>query len=144
MAEKTKTNSHKLNKRLINEILSSSAEKIVKLRDPFGVALSFGTCGDWTMMYHFRATPLENCIVVHRCGLSLSTLLSNRFRRRASQPLPRHMKYSSSSICLRLRLCLLLLFCGDIEVNPGPVRFPCGVCNKSVRSNQLGILLRYL
>ena len=59
---------------------SSRAEKIVKLRDPFGVALSFGTCGNWTMMYHFRAIPLENCIVVHRCHLSLSTLLSNRFR----------------------------------------------------------------
>lgn len=33
----------------------------------------------------------------------------------------------------------LLLLAGDIEVNPGPVRYPCTVCSKAVRKNQRGI-----
>ena len=31
---------------------------------------------------------------------------------------------------------LILLMCGDVETNPGPVRFPCGVCEKPVATNQ--------
>ena len=31
---------------------------------------------------------------------------------------------------------LLLLLCSDVLSNPGPVRYPCTVCNKSVCSNQ--------
>ena len=33
------------------------------------------------------------------------------------------------------------LFClsGDIELNPGPVKYPCKVCDRSVKSNQQGI-----
>ena len=33
----------------------------------------------------------------------------------------------------------LLLLSGDVESNPGPVRYPCTVCSKPVRSNQRGI-----
>lgn len=33
----------------------------------------------------------------------------------------------------------LLLLAGDVERNPGPVRYPCTVCGKAVRSNQRGI-----
>ena len=33
-----------------------------------------------------------------------------------------------------------LLTAGDIEVNPGPVQFPCMNCCKPVRKNQYGIL----
>lgn len=36
------------------------------------------------------------------------------------------------------RLCLLL--CGDVHTNPGPVQYPCGICCKSVRANQKGLL----
>ena len=36
-------------------------------------------------------------------------------------------------------IALLLTISGDIEVNPGPIRFPCGKCNRAVRSNQRGI-----
>lgn len=32
--------------------------------------------------------------------------------------------------------CLLLLLSGDISLNPGPIRYPCTVCGKSVKSNQ--------
>ena len=32
---------------------------------------------------------------------------------------------------------ILLIF--DIERNPGPIKFPCGECQKAVRSNQRGI-----
>ena len=34
---------------------------------------------------------------------------------------------------------LSLLLGGDIEVNPGEGKFPCGICSESVKSNQLGI-----
>lgn len=33
----------------------------------------------------------------------------------------------------------LLFLCGDIEPNPGPVKYPCGKCSKAVKSNQKGI-----
>ena len=49
----------------------------------------------------------------------------------------------SSSWCLSAVLVLcslpryfLLLLCCDVSVNPGPVRYPCTVCSKCVRSNQ--------
>ena len=34
----------------------------------------------------------------------------------------------------------LLLLAGDVERNPGPVRYPCTTCAKAVRTNQCGIL----
>ena len=33
----------------------------------------------------------------------------------------------------------LLLLGGDVETNPGPVRYPCTVCGRPVKSNQQGI-----
>ena len=30
----------------------------------------------------------------------------------------------------RLFQCFLLI-CGDVEMNPGPIRFPCGICGKT-------------
>ena len=38
----------------------------------------------------------------------------------------------------------LLLLCGDIDLNPGPLwKYPCGVCNKPVRSNQNSLQCDY-
>ena len=34
---------------------------------------------------------------------------------------------------------MMLLLCGDISTNPGPVRDPCGECCKPVRANQDGL-----
>ena len=34
----------------------------------------------------------------------------------------------------------LLLASGDIETNPGPVQYPCTVCEKPVKRNQCGIM----
>ena len=34
---------------------------------------------------------------------------------------------------------ILLLIAGDVEVNPGPAKHPCGSCSKAVKSNQRGI-----
>ena len=34
---------------------------------------------------------------------------------------------------------LLLLIGGDVNPNPGPVKYPCGLCSKAVRSNQDGL-----
>jgi len=36
-------------------------------------------------------------------------------------------------------LIRLLLLSGDIALNPGPVKYPCGKCCKPVRKNQKGI-----
>ena len=33
----------------------------------------------------------------------------------------------------------LLLSSGDIEVNPGPTKFPCGICRRLVRGSQAGV-----
>ena len=38
--------------------------------------------------------------------------------------------------CLALKI---LMLSGDISSNPGPIRYPCTVCQKAVRSNQQGI-----
>ena len=40
---------------------------------------------------------------------------------------------------LKSSFIILLLLSGDIASNPGPVKFPCGICNKPVRKNQRGI-----
>ena len=47
------------------------------------------------------------------------------------------LDHSKSSIILMLKF--LLLQCGDIQVNPGPPKHPCGLCYKAVRSNQKAI-----
>ena len=33
----------------------------------------------------------------------------------------------------------LLLIAGDVELNPGPIKYPCTVCNRPVKRNQRGI-----
>lgn len=40
----------------------------------------------------------------------------------------------TSTICIRL-----LLLSGDVSLNPGPVKFPCGTCEKGIRRNQRAI-----
>jgi hypothetical protein len=35
-------------------------------------------------------------------------------------------------------LIRLLILSGDIALNPGPVKYPCGKCSKPVRKNQKG------
>ena len=47
--------------------------------------------------------------------------------------------YFNREICQGF-LLLLLFLCGDVELNPGPVKYPCGWCSKSVRSDQESIL----
>ena len=34
----------------------------------------------------------------------------------------------------------LLLLCGNVSTNPGPVQYPCTVCSQCVKSNQRGVL----
>ena len=37
-------------------------------------------------------------------------------------------------------LLILLLYCGDVELNPGPQwKYPCGICRKPDKQNQQGI-----
>ena len=33
----------------------------------------------------------------------------------------------------------LILLGGDVKTNPGPVKFPCTICGKPVKSNQMGV-----
>ncbi len=44
-----------------------------------------------------------------------------------------HTRYNRIGLCA-IYLAMLLMLCGDVELNPGPVKFPCGVCNKAVRN----------
>ena len=39
----------------------------------------------------------------------------------------------------QLLLSSILLLCGDIQKNPGPPKYPCGLCRKSVKRNQRAI-----
>ena len=58
-------------------------------------------------------------------------LTSQRCQRRAA------IFFQKPQSCFLLNLMLL---CGDINVNPGPVwKFPCGLCKKPVKCNQPGI-----
>ena len=33
----------------------------------------------------------------------------------------------------------VIIIAGDIELNPGPTRFPCGQCGRAVKSNNRGV-----
>ena len=39
----------------------------------------------------------------------------------------------------KVLLSWLILFSGDVEINPGPIKYPCGECSAPVKSNQYGI-----
>ena len=43
------------------------------------------------------------------------------------------------AVCFLVVLPCLLWLAGDIELNPGPVKWPCVLCAKPVRSNQDGV-----
>lgn len=47
--------------------------------------------------------------------------------------------HESRSKKLARSFITLLFLCGDINLNPGPVKYPCGKCSKAVKSNQKGI-----
>jgi len=44
----------------------------------------------------------------------------------------------SYHVCIEI--AMLLLLSGDIALNPGPVKYPCTVCNLAVRTNQRALL----
>lgn len=44
-----------------------------------------------------------------------------------------------SSTVMSYRLLLILLMIGGIETNPGPVKYPCGFCEKPCKSNQKAV-----
>lgn len=48
-------------------------------------------------------------------------------------------KLLSSTLTCAHSLLAPPLLAGNIEVNPGPVRYPCTVCSKAVQKNQRGI-----
>ena len=34
---------------------------------------------------------------------------------------------------------MFLLLSGDIDLNPGPIKFPCGICQKAVRDGMRAV-----
>ena len=40
----------------------------------------------------------------------------------------------------RTHMYLLLLLCGDVSLNPGPVKNPCGICSRPIAKNHRAIL----
>ena len=77
------------------------------------------------------------CLCVHRQAAIATTW--------SSKPLHRYGRYTSDhhhhrSPCFSAFLTtLLLLTAGDVEENPGPVKYPCRKCTRPVRNNQQGI-----
>ena len=70
------------------------------------------------------------------CGSSVETLHELLLSK------PRTAMFVSTSVTRDLRckaLILMLLLRGTVEVNPGPIRFPCGYCSKPVKINQLAL-----
>ena len=66
------------------------------------------------------------------------THLSNRLmkqQKRASKCIIPFKNCSIKSFVIQV----LLLLSGDISLNPGPARYPCGLCEKPVHSNQHGL-----
>ena len=82
---------------------------------------------------------LSNAIALHQMTNNIP-----HTRRRKERELRRLRGKSSylngtSSHSLALSFIVLILS-GDVEQNPGPgIKFPCGVCKKSVKSNQRGV-----
>lgn len=74
--------------------------------------------------------------VVYRGGFP--THLSNRLMKQNKAASKLTIPFRNCSI-KAVALPLLLLLSGDISLNPGPIRFPCGICEKPVRSNQHGL-----
>ena len=75
----------------------------------------------------FRSNYLS---VPARKEFKLHLQCKRRTRSATANPVPRDRDQS----------CLLLIICaGDVEMNPGPGKFPRGVCDKPVRGNQKGI-----
>ena len=77
-------------------------------------------------------------------GGHIGNLLPTRNRLRQSFFKSRINRYSSLSICSNVQLLKdssvrLILIAGDIHQHPGPLKFPCSVCNKSVTSRQKAV-----
>ena len=47
---------------------------------------------------------------------------------------------SPKNVVLFAIFLLLLLLCGDIHTNPGPVRYPCGICRRPVAKNHRALM----
>lgn len=52
-----------------------------------------------------------------------------------AQPSVHRIKFRFGLLCL-----ITLMVCGDIHSNPGPIRNPCSVCSRSVRSTDKSLL----
>ena len=60
----------------------------------------------------------------------------------------KHTRFSRLSIPIKFHYIthyyLLLFVCGDISLNPGPVKNPCGKCSRPVAKNHWGLQSRYV
>ena len=93
---------------------------------------------DFVLAKHWEAGRTDICIYglsafVYSGGFPAAT--SNRnmkvFKTLSKCKIP-HQNSPSKA----LTLYMILLLSGDIATNPGPIRYPCGTCAKTVRSNQ--------
>ena len=87
-------------------------------------------------LQNVKFSDLDNVFVNKMSSLNVihthfGNLDTNRTKYKHSSPRP----VSRNTVYV----ILSLLLSGDLELNPGPVTDPCGVCSKGVRKNQQGI-----
>ena len=69
---------------------------------------------------------------------SRNSTLGHQRNRRPTLPSP--LKALEGLHMLNTSLCAsLILLCGDVSLNPGPVKDPCFLCNNGCRSNQKAV-----
>ena len=122
----------------------------------FVILFSNHICGKpnyWPTSFQDTLDPVGSAIVschnTESCLFGLETILSQRNVMITSHLMPDHvtstwrqrkqnqLMFSKET---RRSLLLLLILSGDIAPNPGPIRNPCGMCEKPVRSNQRALL----
>ena len=80
-----------------------------------------------------ESTNLQVCFDEKKGGVVVSKVLVEPAILASS-----NLYVRGSTVCFAVIL-LLLTIAGDIELNPGPVRFPCGTCGRAVQTNQRGV-----
>jgi hypothetical protein len=76
----------------------------------------------------------------HSAKLAMSALLPQNQEASSGKQRWRTLTTTRCTSPMRYLSTLCLLMANDVHVNPGPIKYPCGVCAKPVKRNETGIL----